>query len=224
MRIELKRLKWLTSNRFVAREAFLGEQLAKTLRTVWVIVSRREALARQRLLTIGAREAFSMIRLILVRDAALRYDFDALGALRGKVILVARHAVDFILFRYEALGADGLRAGEAEETVLVELLALVLHLLHARLENLRALVASGRKRLIVALATVKLIVLVAERLVNERQLAHIAKEALLVPVLLLVGEVFGVGADLFLALLARMREQLLVAFDAVRILVLQYVP
>lgn len=150
----------------VTREALLGKKLAKTLRTVRMIVSRREALTRQRLLTIGARETFSMIRLILVGDAALRNDLHALGALGGKVILVARHAVDFILFRYEALGADGLRAREAEETVLVKLLRLVFHFFHAWLENLSALVASGRKRLIVAFATEELIVLVAEWLVN----------------------------------------------------------
>lgn len=120
-----------TCDWLVTREALLGEQLAKTLRTVWVIVSRREALTRQRLLTISARETFSMIRLILVGDAALRNDLHALGALGGKVILVARHAVDFILFRYEAFGADGLRAREAEETVLVKLLRLVFHFFHA---------------------------------------------------------------------------------------------
>lgn len=136
------------------------------------------------------------------------------------MILVARHAVDFVLFRYEALGADRLRAREAEETVLVELLRLVFHFFHARLKYLSALVAAGRKRLVVALATVELIVLVAKWFVDERQLAHIAKEALLVPVLLLVGEVFGVGAYFFLALLARMSEQLLVALDTVRTLVL----
>lgn len=74
--------------------------------------------------------------------------------------------------------------------------------------------------MIVAFAAVESVVLGAERLVHERYLAHVTEKALLVPVLVLVGQVLRVGADLFAAFFARVGEQLLVALDAVRMLVL----
>lgn len=164
-----------------------------------------------------------MIWLVFVSDTALRYDLCTFGAFGRKVILVARHAVDFVLFRYEALGTDRLVAREAQEAVLVELLALVLHLLHARLEYLSALVAARRERLVVAFAAVEGVILAAERLVDQRQLAHVAEEALFVPVSVLVRKVLGVSSDLLLAFLAAVSEQLFVALDTVRVFVLQYV-
>ena len=116
-----------------------------------------------------------MVGRVLVRDAALRDHLAALVALGGKVVLVAGHAVDLLVLGYEALGADRRVAREAQETVLVKLLALVLHLLHARLEDLGALVTARGKLLVVALAAVQELVLGAEGLVYERQLAQIGR-------------------------------------------------
>jgi hypothetical protein len=90
-------------------------------------------------------------------------------------------------------------------------------------EYLSAFVASRGERLIVALATIKQFVLRAERLVNERQLANIAKKALLVPMFFLVGQIFRVGANLFLAFFAVVGKQLFVAGNAMRMLVFEYV-
>lgn len=50
-----------------------------------------------------------------------------------------------------------------------------------------------------------------------------AEEALLVPVLVLVRQVLGVGSNLALALLARVGEELFVAADAVWLLILENV-
>jgi hypothetical protein len=150
-------------------------------------------------LTIGAREAFSMKRLIFVAHAALRNNLGAFGAFGRVVLLVAGHTVDFVVLWYETLRADGQIARETEKAVLVKLLTLVFHFFHARLEYLRALVTARRERLVIALAAVEAIVLVAEGLVHEPNAAQTAKEALLVPVHVLVGEILGVGADLALA-------------------------
>lgn len=69
--------------------------------------------------------------------------------------------------------------------------------------------------LIVALGTVKSLILGAERLIDERYLADMAEEALLVPVLVLVWKVLRIGADFLVALFARVGEQRLVALYAI---------
>lgn len=130
------------SDWFVASEAFLGEKLAEAVRTVGVVVAGRESLAGERLLTVGACEALAVVGRVLVAHAALRDHLDALVALGRVRLLVARHAKDLVVFRYEALGADRRRAREAQETVLVELLTFVLHFFHAGLEYLCTFVAS----------------------------------------------------------------------------------
>ena len=66
------------------------------------------------------------------------------GALLRVVLLVAGHANDVHVARDEALVADGLLALEAQEARLVPLLALVLELLHARLEHLLAPAAAAQ--------------------------------------------------------------------------------
>ena len=155
-----------TCNRFVTCKALLGEQFAEALRTVGVIVTRRKSLTSQRLLTIRAIEALAMKRLILVGDTALRNHLGALGTLGGEILLVARYTVDLVVLGYEALRAYCRITCEAQEAVLVELLTLVLHLLHAGLEDLRAFVTARGERLIVAFATVKRLVFGAERFVH----------------------------------------------------------
>lgn len=72
-----------------------------------MVISRSESLTSQRLLTIGAIEAFAMKGHVLVGDAALRNHLDTLCALGGKVVFVAGHAKDFVIFGYEALASDG---------------------------------------------------------------------------------------------------------------------
>ena len=107
-----------------------------------MIVTRRESLTSQRLLTICATEALTMIRIIFVADATLRDHLNTLGAFSRVGLLIARHTKYLVFFWYEALGTDGRRACEAQEAVLMELLSFVFHLFHAGLEYLRAFIAS----------------------------------------------------------------------------------
>ena len=62
------------------------------------------------------------------------YYLDALDTLGSKLVLIAAGAVDVILLRYEALGANGVVTSEAGEAFLMPLSHLVLHLLHASSE------------------------------------------------------------------------------------------
>jgi len=89
---------------------------------------------------------------------------------------------------------------------------------------LSAFIASRGKSLIVAFAAVQRVVLRTERLIDERQLADMTEEALLVPVLFLVGKILGVGADLCLALLAGVGKQKLVAGYTVGLFILEDIP
>lgn len=205
----------------MAREALLGEELAKALRAVRMVVARGEPLSSKRLLAVGAREALAVIGQVLVAHATRRDHFGALGALGRIRLLVARHAEDLVVLRYEALRADRRCACEAQEAILVELLTFVLHLFHAWLEDLGAFVTPRGESLIVALGTVKSLILGAERLIDERYLADVAEEALLVPVLVLVGEVFRIGAYFLIALFARVGEQRLVALYTIRVLLFE---
>ena len=72
-----------------------------------MVVSRCESLTSQRLLTIGAIEAFAVKGHVLVGDPTLRDHLDTLCAFGGKVVFVAGHAKDFVVLGYEALAADG---------------------------------------------------------------------------------------------------------------------
>ena len=82
------------------------------------------------LLAVGAGEAFPMPGVVAVSHTSLRDHLAALDALCGKLLLVTLGAVDVVLLRDEALGADGVLAGAADEALLVPLTSLILHLLH----------------------------------------------------------------------------------------------
>ena len=86
-----------------------------------------------------------------------------------------------------------------------------------------AFIATRSELLIVTLAAVELIGFTAEGLVDQRCFAHRAEEALLVPMSLLVGEIFGVGADLAAAFFAVVRKAILVAFNTVGMLIFENV-
>ena len=79
---------------------------------------------------MGAGEAFPMPGVVAVRHTSLRDHLAALDALCRKLLFVTLGTVDVVLLRDEALGADGILAGAADEAFLVPLTSLVLHLLH----------------------------------------------------------------------------------------------
>lgn len=157
-----------------ASRASLGEQLAETLGAVRLVVARREALAGQRRVAVGAREAFAMPRLVLVCHTAARDDLIAFDAARGKLLLVAIGAVDLVFTWDERLGADRGLADDAAEALLVPLPTLVFHLLSACSKDFAASVASSGERRIVTVGAVHLLALGAERLVDERHSALVA--------------------------------------------------
>ena len=68
-----------------------------------------------------------------ISDTLYTAHLTAFNALCCELLLVALGAVDVVLLRDEALGADGVLAGAAHEALLVPLPGLVLHLLHASL-------------------------------------------------------------------------------------------
>ena len=96
---------------------------------------------------------------------------------------------------------------------------LVLHLLHPGLKHVLAGVAPGSELCVVAGPAVDAVGLGAELLVHEAGGALAALEAGLVPVLLLVGQILAVDADDLAALVAVVGEHILVALDAVRVVI-----
>lgn len=175
-----------------ALEALFGEKLSEAVCAVGLFLLGGEALSRQRLLTVSAREAVAVVRIVLVRHTTRRNHFFALGALGREELLIASDAVVVFVFRDEALRPQSLLAVVASEAILVPLLAFVLHLLGAWSEDFVASVASGGEFVGVAVAAVDLLLFAAERLVDEAVAADAADEAPLVPVLLFVREILGV--------------------------------
>lgn len=121
----------LTSNRLHAGSATLSKQLAEALGTVRLIIATGEPLAGQRRLAVGAGEAVTVPRFVLVRDATAGDDLRALDAARGVLLLVAARAVDVVLARDKGLGANRRFADATAEALFVPLSRFILHLLGA---------------------------------------------------------------------------------------------
>ena len=121
----------------------------------------------------------------------------------------------------EGLGADGVLAGAADEALLVPLPRLVLHLLHAGLEDVPAAVAAGGELSIVARPAVNTVSLGAELFVYQAAPTFVTEEAGLVPVLLLVGKILRVNPNDLAALVTGVGEHVLVTFDAVGMVISQ---
>jgi len=143
-----------SSDGFAAGRATLREELAEAIRTVRLVIPGGEPLSGKGLLAVGAGEAFPMPGVVAVSDTSLRDHLAALDALCRKLLLVTLGAVDVVLLRDEALGADGILAGAADEALLVPLASLVLHLLHTSLEDVSTSVTSGGKLGVIARAAV----------------------------------------------------------------------
>jgi len=210
-----------TSDWLGAAAAFLGEEFAEAVGTVRLVLARRKLLTSQDLLAVGAHETVPMERCALVCDPSFVDHPVALGTALGELLLVAGHADELLVARDEPLVADRLLTHAAAETLLVPLLPAELELLHAGPEDVGAAVAARREVVVVAVGAVQTFILGGERLVHQRVLAVAALEAFFVPVLVLVRQVLGVGADGRLAVLARVGEQVLVALDTEGVFVAQ---
>jgi len=210
-----------SSDGFAASCAPLGEQLAETIRTVRLVIAGGEPLPCQGLLAVCAGEALPVPGIVPVGHSTLGDHLAALDALCSKLLLIALGAVDVVFLGYEALGADGVLAGTADEALLVPLPGLVLHLLHTSLEDVPTAVAPGGELCVVAGTTVDPVSLGPELLVHQARPALVTEEAGLMPVLLLVGQVLGVDPDDLPALVAVIREHILVTLDTVGVIVPQ---
>lgn len=209
--------------RFGAGGASLGEQFSETIGAIGLVVARRESLASQGIVTVATGEAVSVPRLVLVRYPTAGDDLVALNASSGKLVLVARGAIDLLLARDEALSPDRVLAHHAAEALLVPLPGLVLHLLRTGTEDLAASIATAGELGVVTIPAVDLVHLATELFVHQGHSAPVAQETGLVPMLILVRQILGIDTDDFVALLAPIREHALVALDAVRVLVPQHV-
>jgi len=203
--------------------AALGEQLAEAICAVGLLVARGEPLAGQRGVAVSAREALPVPGLVLVRHAARRDDLVTLDATGSELLLVAGGAVNLLLARDEALGADSRPAHHAAEALLVPLARLVLHLLITCTEDLAAAVAAGGELSVIARPAVDLLHLAAELLVHQRQRALATQEALLVPMLVFVRQVLRIDADERVAVVACVSKHALVALGAVGVVVFEHI-
>jgi len=135
---------------------------------------------------VRAGEALPMPRVIAVGDTSLGDDLAALDALGGKLFFITLCTVDVMLLGDEGFCANRVLASAADETLLVPLAGLVLHLLHACFENITTAVTPGGKLGIIARTTVDSVSLGSKLLVNQAGSALVAQEAGLMPMLLLV--------------------------------------
>jgi hypothetical protein len=207
------------SNWFAASGASLGKEFSEAFGTVWLVVSRSETLTSQWSIAIRTREALSVPRFVLVSYASASNNLIALNASGSELFFIACCAVNVVFPRDEGLGANGALANAAGEALLVPLSAFVFHLFGSCAEDFSTSVAACGESGVVAVCTIDLLVLGAKGLVDQRYSALVAKEASLVPVLLLVWQILGVDSDSFAAFFALVGKDLLVATDTIGMVV-----
>ena len=100
---------------------------------------------------------------------------------------------------------------------------LVLHLLHASLEDVLTSVTPGSKLCIIAGATVDPVSFGAKLLVHQRGSTFAALEAGLMPMFLLVAQILAVNANDLATLVTVVGEDTLVTFDAVGMVISQHI-
>lgn len=207
-----------------AGRAPLGKQLAEATGAIRLVFARRKLLASQHGVAIGTHETLPVPSLVFESDSSGGHDLLALCALGGELFLEAADAVDVRLVGDDEWSAAHLVfADDALEALVVPLLALVLHLLHARTEGVATSVAPRSELGVVTRGAKDEGVFGGKRLVHQRGVALFAGEAGLVPVHVLVRHVLGLQADLVAAAPAGVGEVLLVAGQATGTLVRQNV-
>jgi len=169
-----------------ASAALLGKEFSETVGAVRSLIARGELLASQDTAAVGAGEAIAMEGCSLVGDASLVDHPIALSTALGKLLLVAWDADKLVVTWDEALVADWLPACEADETFLMPLFAAEFELLHSRLEDVAAAIATRGEVVVMAISAVQPLILGGKRLVNQGPLAVCALETFLVPMLVLV--------------------------------------
>jgi len=212
------------SDGLAASSAAFGEEFPKAIRTVRLIITRSEPLASKGLLAVSAGEALPVPGVITIGHPTLGDHLAAFDTLGSKLLLITLGTVDVMLLRYEALGAYRVLAGAADETLLVPLPGLILHLLHTSFEDISTPITSCGELGIIARTTVDPVSLGSKLLVHKTGPALVAEEAGLMPMFLLIGQVLGVDANNLSTLVTIVGEHILVTLDAVWVVVSQDIP
>lgn len=156
---------------------------------------------------------------VTIGHSTLSNNLITLDALGCELVLVAFSAINVMLLWDERLCANRIVTGAANKTLFVPLPCLVLHLLHACSENVAAAITPGCKLGVITGSAINSIGFRAKLLVDQRRPAFGADKASFVPVLLFVRQILGVDPNDFAALIAVVGEHVLVALDAVRVVV-----
>lgn len=191
-----------TCDWFAAGLALLGIQAAKALEAVRALVSGGEVLTRQLCLAAGAHETLLMPRLVPVGHTTFSQGLFTACAARGELVLVAGHAVVFILVRDERLRANWLFAAVTDEAALVPCRASILQLLRTWHDDFVAGHTLGGELVTVAVIAEQRVILAGERLICQRAITAETAEAVLMIMPVLVEELPCVMADQLLALIA----------------------
>lgn len=147
-----------------------------------------------------------MPRTVLVDDASTRYHPFALSALLAELSFVTGYADDVLSTRYETARPDQLMADLAAEALGMPLATLVFILLHTCAKDVAAECTASGESVFVAGCAVELVVLVGERLVDERRRTSGTLETLVMPVLFLIRQILEVAGDRSLAFVADVSE------------------
>jgi hypothetical protein len=125
--------------------------------------------------------------LVFIGHSTSRNYLFALATPSGEFLLVTTGTINILIFRYEALGAYGRFTESTFKTSVVPLLSLIFHFLHPRSENLGTPITPSGESIVIAVGAEDPIVLAPKWLVHQRDFAFIAKEAVLVPMLVFIG-------------------------------------
>lgn len=205
----------------LASVALLGVQAAVALDAVRLLLDGRVPLPTESLVAVCAQEAVPVPRTVLVYDSASGYHPFAFCTVLPELAFVARHADDVMTTWYEAVCADQFVTDFAAETFGVPLPTFVFVLLHASAKDVATERASGGESTFVTRCAIELIVLVSERLFDERGQTSRTLETFVVPMSVLVRQVLVIARDRCLALVAHVGEQVFIALLAVRVLIMQ---
>lgn len=204
-----------TADRGGAVSTFLSKQVAEAVEAVGKVVPRGEALAGQLLLAPDANEALLMPGLVTVVHSSSGDGLLAVDTLQSKQLLIAGQAVVVGFLLDKALGANGLLATVAGETILMPTVALMLHLFRAWHDGLQARMALGRVLIAVALGTQQRFILGGKRPLHKRSAALDAEKAFAVPVAVLVRQILAGAANELFAHFTVVGEEFLIALNAV---------
>lgn len=200
----------------MAGRTLLGHVALVAVHTEHLVLVVGEARPGQRFGTRRAHETVPVPRLLLVRHPSRGDGLFAAEALLGELLVVTRAAEDVVPLGGEALCPDWPLTAGAGEAVLVPRIPLVLHTLCASQDRFVAAMAARGVLPGATLPTQDAVVLGAERLFGQRFVTFGTAETLLVPVPVLMGQLFGLHRDGPVTVVAGVGTELGVTADADR--------